>query len=155
MIVAAALCVAAWLIGGAAGWAFDPFLPLVATVALRRRWSTPERLAAIVALGPVTAIACGDVLLERTLLYGSVALVATQGGLLLRDGVLARTLLVAASLGVVLGFRGLLAATGALPPPAETLAAVTTTVLWTAGHALLTVRRPLRRQAPAPVREAA
>lgn len=144
MIVGAALCAAAWLVAGAAGWSLDPFLPLVAALALRRPWTPLERIAAVLALAPVTALACGDVLLERTLLYGSLALVATQGGALLRDGVVARTLLVAATLGTVLGVRALLAAAGSVPPPSETALAVLGTVAWTALHALGTLPRRSR-----------
>lgn len=135
MIAAGLLCLVAWLAVGVAGAPVDPFLPLVAAVALRREWPAWARIALATSLGPIAAAACGDVAPERTALYAAVGLVATRAEWTLRDGVVARTTLVAGTLAVVLGVRALLAALGAAPGTGQTLLGVAATIAWTAAHA--------------------
>jgi hypothetical protein len=142
MIAGLALCAAAWLVAGALGAPVDPFLPLAAALSLHPGLSPWARVAGAAALGTLTASACGDPVAERTALYVAIGVVATRAGWTLRDGVAARTLLVAGTLGVVLGVRAVLAAVGATPAPGQALVAVAASVAWTAAHAALT--RPRR-----------
>lgn len=137
MIVGALLCLGAWLAVGVVGAPVDPFLPLVAATALYRPWPAWARIAAATSLGPIAAAACGDVAPERTALYAAIGLVATRAGWTLRDGIAARTALVAGTLVVVLGVRALLAALGAAPGPGQALVGVAATIAWTAAHAAL------------------
>lgn len=137
MIVGALLCLGAWLAAGAVGAPIDPFLPLVAAVALHRAWPAWARIAATAALGPIAAAACGDVAPERAALYVAVGLVATRAEWTLRDGVAARTGLVAGTLVVVLAVRALLAALGAGPGPGQAVIGIVATIAWTATHAAL------------------
>jgi len=137
MIAGALLSGIAWLVVGLTGAPVDPFLPLVAALCLHRPWPPLARIGAAVALGPIAAAAAGDVALERTGLYAAAALLAIAAGSSLRDGVVTRTGLVAATFATVLGVRLLLATGGATPGPGQTAVAVAATVLWTALHASL------------------
>lgn len=137
MIAATALSVAAWLVFGALGLPADPFLPLIAMLALHRDWPAAARTTAAIALGPVAAAACMDAPLERTAVYATVALLALQAGEQARDGVAVRTALAAVGVCAAVGTRALLSLGGAAAPPSETLATVAASVGWVAVHAAL------------------
>lgn len=149
MISAALWSMVAWLAFGLAGVPVDPFLPLVAAVALQGDEAVPTRLGIALALGPLTAVACADLPLERTVLYGTMTLIAVGAGSVLRDTVVVRTALVAGTLGVVVGVRALLALGGAAPAPPEGIPVLVAAVAWTAAHASLCKLPSLRREAPA------
>jgi len=136
-MIGAVLAIAAWLAFGVTGVPVDPFLPLVAALALRRSWPAPARLLAGTALGPLTAMACGDLPLERTALYLTLSLAALHTRDVMRDGVAVRTALVAVTLAATVAARSLLALGGRFPEPAEGLGVLAATVAWTAIHATL------------------
>jgi len=138
-MIAAALSVAAWLVFGVIGAPIDPFLPLVAALALRRSWPTPARLVACVALGPLTAMACGDLVAERTALYLTLSLAALHTRDVMHDGVAVRTALVAVTLAAMMVARMLLALGGGFPEPTEGLGVLAASVAWTAFHATVCV----------------
>jgi hypothetical protein len=121
------------------GAPIDPFLPLVAAVALRRSWPASARLVAGVSLGPLTAIACGDLVAERTALYLVLSLAALHTRNVMRDGVAVRTALVAVALAAMMLVRTLLALGGSFPEPAEGLGVLAASVAWTALHATVCI----------------
>lgn len=139
MIAEVGLALAAWAVVGVTGAPVDPFLPLIAALALREDAGPAARVATVTALGPLCALACGDLVAERTALYAAMGVLATRAEWTLRDGVAARTVLAGATLLLVLGVRSLLAAGGGAPPPAQGAVAFLGTVVWTAVHAVITV----------------